>query len=59
MSRPPIVLGVIAAPGPAADLSGELAGDLTAQLGRRYRDVDWRVALVVDGLVTRPRRQPS
>lgn len=43
-ARPLIVLGLIAAPGPAADLGERLAPDL----------VEWRVPLVVDGLVAPP-----
>jgi hypothetical protein len=53
-SRPQIVLGLIAAPGPAADLAGHLAEDLATRLQQLYPDAEWRVPLVVDGLVTPP-----
>jgi hypothetical protein len=54
VARPQIVLGLVAAPGPAADLAGQLAEDLAARLNQRYPDVEWRVPVVVDGLVTPP-----
>ena len=53
-SRPQIVLGLIAAPGPAADLAGHLAEDLATRLQQLYPEARWHVPLVTDGLVTPP-----
>lgn len=55
--RPPrgeVTIGLIAAPGLPADLGPALIGDLTAELGRRFPSVSWRIADVVDPLVTSP-----
>jgi hypothetical protein len=37
--RPRIVIGLIAAPGPAADLAEQLAPELVAHLNELYPDV--------------------
>jgi hypothetical protein len=47
-------MGLIAAPGPPADLAELLATELVARLTELYPDVAWRLAPVTDGLVTPP-----
>jgi hypothetical protein len=39
----PVVLGVVAAPGPARNLADRLAEQLPAELERRFPGVEWRV----------------
>jgi hypothetical protein len=51
---PRIVLGLLAAPGPAAELAEQLAPELAARLAERYPGVAWAVPVVGDGLVEPP-----
>ena len=46
--------GVIAAPGLAAELAAQVGDDLADELGRRFPEQAWLVAVVEDALVTPP-----
>ena len=48
---PRIGVGLIAAPGLAADLAQPLVGELTTRLNELYPDAKWHVDLAVSGLV--------
>lgn len=50
-----VVLGTIAAPGPAGDVTARVAEELAEDLARSYSAVGWRTVLEVDRLVE-PRR---
>lgn len=51
---PDVVLGLVAAPGAAAEVAADLATDVTGALRERYPDVVWDVRVVEDGLVQPP-----
>ena len=51
---PDVVLGLVAAPGAAAEVAADLAADLAAALRERHPDVVWDVRVVEDGLVQPP-----
>jgi hypothetical protein len=53
-TAPDVVLGLVAAPGAAAEVAGDLAGDLAGALRERHPDVVWDVRVVEDGLVRPP-----
>ncbi|MGR7025599.1 hypothetical protein [Geodermatophilus sp. URMC 62] len=53
-AAPDVVLGLVAAPGAAAEVAGDLAGDLAGALRERHPDVAWDVRVVEDGLVRPP-----
>ncbi|WP_448642714.1 hypothetical protein [Geodermatophilus sp. URMC 63] len=53
-AAPDVVLGLVAAPGAAAEVAGDLAGDLAGALRERHPDVVWDVRVVEDGLVRPP-----
>jgi hypothetical protein len=46
-----VTIGLIAAPGLAADLTDDVATQLVRALTTRYPDADWRTRVMVDGLV--------
>ncbi len=46
-----VTIGLIAAPGLAADLAKGVATDLVRTLAAHYPDANWRTRIVVDGLV--------
>jgi hypothetical protein len=52
--RTRIAIGLIGAPGLPAELARGLAEDLEEGLAALYPDVEWRIPLVTDGLVTPP-----
>ena len=54
MSAGEVVIGLISAPGTAADVASNLADDLRAELSVRLPTVRWRVGTVVDVLVHPP-----
>jgi hypothetical protein len=54
MSTNEVVIGLIAAPGAAADIGSRLADDLRAELSLHLPTVHWRVPTVVDALVLPP-----
>lgn len=49
-----IVIGLVASPGPAADLAQNLLADLTGPISVRLPDGDWQIRLAVDRLVNAP-----
>ena len=49
-----VVVGLVAAPGAAADVADELAADLAGALRERHPEVAWDVRVVQDGLVQPP-----
>ncbi|WP_345770560.1 hypothetical protein [Blastococcus saxobsidens] len=53
-AQPVLLVGLVAAPGAAAELAKGLAGELAAELGTRHPEVGWRVETVEDGLVQPP-----
>ncbi|WP_336033861.1 hypothetical protein [Geodermatophilus sp. FMUSA9-8] len=53
-ARPDVVVGLVAAPGAALEVAGELAADLAGALRERHPDVAWDVRVVEDGLVQPP-----
>lgn len=53
-ARPDVVLGLVAAPGEAAELAGWLTAELSRQLSAEHSDVRWDVRCVEDGLVPPP-----
>jgi hypothetical protein len=52
-----VTIGLIAAPGLAADLAQGVATDLVRTLAAHYPDANWRTRIAVDGLV--PTRAPT
>jgi hypothetical protein len=52
--KPRIEIGLVAAPGLAAELAHALEGELAARLTELYPEAEWHVDLVVDGLVNPP-----
>ncbi len=54
LAPPVVVVGLVAAPGAAADLAAALCDDLAAELATQHPDVAWRVRAVEDGLVQPP-----
>jgi hypothetical protein len=52
--RPRIVLGLLAAPGMAAELAEQLGPELAARLSELYPGVEWHVPAIPDGLVEPP-----
>jgi hypothetical protein len=52
--RPRIVLGLLAAPGMAAEMAEQLAPELAARLNELYPGVEWDVPVIPDGLVEPP-----
>jgi hypothetical protein len=53
-ARPDVVVGLVAAPGAAADLAGWLTGELGRQLAAEHAEVCWDVRCVEDALVQPP-----
>lgn len=53
-AAPTVVVGLVAAPGAAAELARGVAGDLAAELSARHPEVTWQVPVVEDGLVQPP-----
>ena len=51
---PDVVVGVVAAPGAAAELAGWLTGELDRRLSAEHAEVRWDVRCVEDGLVRPP-----
>lgn len=51
---PDVVVGLVAAPGPAAELAIRLAPELGAELTAQHPEVRWDVRAVEDGLVQPP-----
>ncbi len=51
---PVVVVGLVAAPGAAAELAATLCDDLAAALSAQHPEVAWRVRAVEDGLVRPP-----
>ncbi|WP_211338851.1 hypothetical protein [Georgenia muralis] len=49
-----MVIGLVSAPGTAAEVASNLADDLRADLSERLPTVEWRVPTVVDVLVSPP-----
>ncbi len=49
-----VVVGLVAAPGAAAEVADELAADLVAELRERQPEVVWDLRVVEDGLVRPP-----
>ena len=52
--QPELVIGLLAAPGAASELTGSLAGEIAGQLARQLPGVRWRVEFVSDRLVQPP-----
>ena len=53
-AAPPVVVGLVAAPGAAARLTTGLCDDLAAELAVQHPEVAWQVRAVEDGLVQPP-----
>jgi hypothetical protein len=53
-ARPDVVVGLVAAPGAAAEVADELAADLAGALHERHPEVAWDLRVVEDGLVQPP-----
>jgi len=53
-SQPVLVVGLLAAPGPASELTESLAGEIAGRLGGQLPGVRWRVEFVSDRLVQPP-----
>ncbi len=51
---PVVVVGLVAAPGAAAELADGLCDDLAAELSTQHPEVAWQVRAVEDGLVQPP-----
>ncbi|MGY1742497.1 MULTISPECIES: hypothetical protein [unclassified Blastococcus] len=51
---PDVVVGLVAAPGPATELATRLAPELAAELAAQHPEVRWDVRAVSDGLVQPP-----
>jgi hypothetical protein len=51
---PDVVVGLVAAPGPAAELATRLAAELATELTAQHPEVRWEVRAVEDGLVQPP-----
>ncbi len=54
MSAGEVVIGLISAPGTAAEVAANLADDLRAELSAQLPAVQWRVSTVIDVLVDPP-----
>jgi hypothetical protein len=54
MSESRIVLGLVVAPGPLAEVTAELAVDLTALLEERLPGADWHIDVLIEELVVPP-----
>ena len=54
MTAGEVVIGLVSAPGTAADVASNLADDLHSELADRLPTVTWRVSTVVDVLVLPP-----
>src|SRR6202453_911370 len=52
--QPELVLGLLAAPGPASELTRSLVGEIAGRLAVRLPGVRWRVEFVSDRLVQPP-----
>src|ERR1700759_1276456 len=52
--QPELVIGLVAAPGPASDLTGTLVGEIADRLAGQLPGVRWRVEFVSDRLVQPP-----
>jgi hypothetical protein len=53
-SQPVLVIGLLAAPGPASELTESLAGEIAGRLGGQLPGVRWRAEFVSDRLVQPP-----
>jgi hypothetical protein len=53
-AAPDVVVGVVAAPGPPAEVAGPLVGELSDDLAAQLPSVIWKVAYAEDGLVHPP-----
>jgi hypothetical protein len=53
-SQPVLVVGLLAAPGPASELTESLAGEIAGRLGGQLPGVRWRAEFVSDRLVQPP-----
>jgi hypothetical protein len=51
---PPVLVGVVVAPGLAQEVASRIADDVTDELRSRFEGVDWQTAFVVDRLVIPP-----
>src|SRR6201996_1086764 len=54
ISQPEIVVGLLASPGPASDLTASLTPEIAGRLPERLPGVRWRLELVPDRLVEPP-----
>src|SRR3984957_12776539 len=54
ISKPEIVVGLLASPGPAAELTESLLAEIAARLPERLPGVSWRLEFVSDRLVEPP-----
>src|SRR6478609_8925177 len=52
--RPELVIGLLAAPGPASELTESLVGEIADRLAGQLAGVRWRVEFVSDRLVQPP-----
>src|SRR5690348_18170311 len=52
--RPELVLGLLASPGPASELTESLAGEIAGRLAGQLPEARWRVEIVSDRLVEPP-----
>src|ERR1700745_3899828 len=52
--QPELVIGLLASPGPASELTGSLAGEVIDRLAGQLPGVRWRVEFVSDRLVEPP-----
>src|SRR5690242_19080522 len=52
--QPELVIGLLASPGPASELTGSLAGEVIDRLAGQLPGVRWRVKFVSDRLVESP-----
>ncbi|MDX6533798.1 MAG: hypothetical protein QOF68_1542, partial [Gaiellales bacterium] len=51
---PPILVGVVVAPGLAEEVAARIADDVAMELRARFQGVHWQTAFVVDRLVVPP-----
>ena len=54
ISQPEIVVGLLASPGPASDLTASLTPEIAGRLPERLPGVRWRLEFVSDRLVEPP-----
>ncbi|MEV4509231.1 hypothetical protein AB0K00_09775 [Dactylosporangium sp. NPDC049525] len=52
--QPTVIVGLVASPGPAADLAGQVVDQLPDMLARSSPGVAWTVRVIIDRLVDRP-----